>query len=328
MERLGRLAVDHRQSIKAAAGVIVAAIILIPMGWHLYVQRAEVAIYLAGVNVKLLFAALGLAALDLGIFVLPWLLIANRLGIALGFARDLRAFFLSNFARRVPGLIWYVAGRAYLYRAESGGAWLATTGTVLENAFLLLTGLLLALTIWPQQLGLGGSWMLVAVLVSVSVVVAFSIRPTAILRVAWLLRRRKGALQIPDVRLSAVDVLLLVVLYALVWVVGGLSFHCFVAAFYPSLSLAALPLTISVSTAYSLAGFVAFFAPAGLGVKELTGAYLLSRTLPTPLAVTVVLLFRLNLLLAEGAWLGLSYLLKRRIDSAEPISAERGTPTR
>lgn len=302
------------KSIRVTAGTAIAVVALIPIGRQLYIHQAEVGTYLANINARMLYAAWGLAVLDLGILASTWLLIANRLGIALGFAQDLRAFFFSNFAKRVPGMVWYVAGRAYLYRAGEDGIWMATTGTILENALLLLAGLLLALVIWPRQLGLDNSWMFAAFLVSVSMALVFSLWPTAMLQLVHAFRRtfrKESTIPVRTVRLATKDTLIWIVLYVLVWVVGGVSFHCLAAAFYPSLSVASLPFTLGVTTAYSLSGFVAFFVPAGMGIKELTGAYLLSRVLPTPLAVVVVLLFRSNLLLAEGFWLVLSHFLER-----------------
>jgi hypothetical protein len=310
MRSIERLVTNIPRRVKTVIGVIIAAIILVPLGWQLYAHWDEVGPYLVQVDLGVLLIALSLAVIDLGILAFAWLLIVNRLEIALGSVQDLRAFFFSNFAKRVPGMIWYVLGRAYMYRAEDGGMWMATTATVLENAFLFLTGLLLALGLWPQYLGLDSAWIVVALLVVLVVVLLLSLYPTVILRFARLFRRRAEASQIRPVHLSSRDVLLWMVLYGLVWLVGGLSFYGFVAAFYPSLSFASLPQVVGVSTVYSLSGFVAFFIPAGMGVKELAGAYLLSRVIPSYLSVAIVLLFRLHLLLAEGFWLALSHSLE------------------
>jgi hypothetical protein len=310
MQSVERLVTRVPRNAKALAGVLVAALILVPLGMQLYRRWDEVGPYLERVNLNLLLVALALAVFDLGILAAAWLRFVSRLGIALGFASDLRAFFFSNFAKRVPGMVWYVVGRAYMYRTGEGRAWLATTATVLENAFLFLTGLLLAFSLWPQYFGMDSSWMLVGLSFTLAVVIALSLYPTAIVRFAGLFRRGESAVGISPLRLSVTDVLLWLILYGLVWIIGGLAFHYFVAAFYPPLSFAALPQMVGVSTAYSLAGFVAFFVPAGMGVKELTGGYLLSRVVPLPLAVAIVLLFRLLLLLAEGFWLAVSHSLE------------------
>jgi hypothetical protein len=300
-----RLVASHPAGFRAAIGLVVAAIALIPIAWQLCVNWADVGVYLARVNAGGLLAAELLAVVDLGVLVSAWLLVAHWLGLRVAISQHLKAFFVSNFAKRVPGLVWYVASRAYVYRTVSGGTWRATTATLLENTLLFLAGLLLALILWPSQLGLQLSWMPVSLLLSVSVAVILSVYPAAVLRLARLLRFGKGA----DVResdlagLPATRVLSLLVLYALVWLIGGLSLHCFIGAFHPWPSLAALPFTISVSIAYSLTGFIAFFVPAGLGVKELAGAYLLAPVMP----------LRLNLLLAEGFWIVLSYCLERRL---------------
>lgn len=313
MGTMKRLAANLPRGFGAAIGLIIAAVALVPIAWQLCGHWAEVGSYLARINVKGLLAAQMLAVLDLGILASAWLLIAGRLGIAVGIARHLKVFFVSNFTKRVPGLVWYVAARAYAYRTVDGGAWMATTGTLLENALLFLAGMLLALVLWPHQLGLHSSWIPASLLVSISIAVALSMYPAALVRLVRVFHVGKAA-HAPKrgvVPLPARSVLSIIVLYTLVWLIGGVSLHCFVAAFDPSVSLAALPFTISVSIVYSLTGFVAFVVPAGLGVKELAGAYVLARLIPPPLAVAVMLLFRVNLLVAEGFWIVLSHCLER-----------------
>ena len=307
------LAVSIPRPIKAAIGPLVAAIILIPMAWQLYVHWDEVIAYVAGANVKLLIAALGFAILDLGIFGLAWLAIARRLNIALGFVRDLRAFFFSNFMKRVPGMVWYVMGRTYLYRSGEGGIWMATTGTVLENAFLLLAGIFLALILWPHQLRLSNSWVVASLLVILTITIVFLLFPAALLRFVQLFRDEKDESAIQTVHITGMDIIVWIVLYLLVWLIGGLSFYCFVSAFDASISRASLLFVLGVSTLYSLTGFVAFFVPGGMGAKELAGALLLRNIIAPHLGLTVMLLFRLNLLVAEGIWLALSALLERAV---------------
>jgi hypothetical protein len=292
-------------------GVVIGAAILMPMSWQLYTHKAEAFAYLAHINVKMLFIALVLDILDLGILAAAWLLIANKLGIALGLYRDLKAFFFSNLAKHIPGMIWYLAGRAYLYRTLDGGIWIATTGTILENSLLILGGLLVALIVLPRQFELDNYWILFALPTVVLIFLMLSLRPSMLWEFGRLFQR-KGKIKptfAPQIPIR--DILLWFTLYMLVWIMGGLAFHCFVAAFYPALTLASFPFTLGVSTAYSLSGLIAFILPAGLGIKELTGVYLLGHLLPAPFAIIIMLLFRVKLLLAESFWLVLSYCFER-----------------
>ena len=308
-----RVVTRNARPLKLAAGIFAAGLALTPLAWQLYAHWAEVQTYLRQVSPSSLVAAVALAVLGLGVLASVWLMIAASLGITLGLARDFRAFFLSGLLKRLPGGVWYFVGRGYLYRGATGGAWMATTGTVLENALLLFTGLALALIVWPGQLGWDTPWVVRALVVSALLVLALSLRPTAVVQLLRPLWGRDG--QPPSTirtpRVTTGNVLSWMALYAVSWVVGGCSLHFFVAAFYPSLSLESLPFTVGVGLVYTLTGFVAFFVPAGMGVKELAGAYLLMHIMPLPLAAIVVLLFRLNLLVAEAFWLLVSYSLVR-----------------
>jgi hypothetical protein len=299
--------------LKLAAGIVVAGVALAPLAWQLHEHWAEVQPYLREVSPFSLLAAVAFAVLGLGVLGSVWLMIAASLGITLGVARDFRAFFLSSVLKRVPGGVWYFVGRGYLYRQATGGAWMATTGTVLENALLLFTGLALALIVWPGQLGWDTQWAAGALVVSALLVLGLSLRPTAVvqlLRPVWG-RDSHQSSTVRTPRVTTGNVLSWIALYAVSWGVGGCSLHFFVAAFYPSLSLDSLPFTVGVSVVYTLTGFVAFFVPAGMGVKELAGAYLLWHIMPLPLAAIIVLLFRLNLLVAEAFWLAVSCAVVR-----------------
>jgi hypothetical protein len=174
---LRRLVFSLPKRAKQLIGAAVAAVILLPLAWQVYQRRAEVEPYLVQVDYRVLLMAFGLAIIDLGILAFNWMLIARRLEIALGLTRDLRAFFVSNFAKRVPGMVWYVLGRAYLYRVGDGGSWMAASATVLENALLLFAGMLLGLSLWPQLLGSGlaldSSWLFVGVALTGAAVVLF-----------------------------------------------------------------------------------------------------------------------------------------------------------
>lgn len=308
-----RVVARTARPVKVAVGIVVAGLALTPLAWQLYEHWPEVQPYLRQVRPSPLVAAVALAVLGLGVLASVWVMIAVTLGITLGCARDFRAFFLSSVLKRVPGAVWYFVGRAYLYRGATGGAWMATTGTVLENALLLFTGLALALIVWPAQLGWDTRWGLGALVVSALLVLGLSLRPTAavqLLRPLWG-RDCQPSSTVRTPRVTTGSVLSWIALYAVSWGVGGCSLHFFVAAFYPSLSLHTLPFTVGVGIVYTLTGFVAFFVPAGLGVKELAAVYLLRHVMPLPLAAIVVLLFRLNLLLAEALWLVVSYSLVR-----------------
>jgi glycosyltransferase 2 family protein len=299
--------------LKGALGLVVMIFALIPLGWQLYRQRQMVVPHILAADWKSLLISWGFAVLDLGILAYMWLLIARRFGITLGAWQDLRIFFLSNFAKRVPGMVWYIAGRAYMYRDKRAGSGLATTGVLIENVYLFVTGLGVALLLWPQATESQFAWAGVFFLLLLAIIL-FALYPTVFVD---LILRLKGEKETGPTRRLVNHLPLKVIMswlsmYLFVWIIGGFCFYFFIKAFVPDLTPEQMPYVIGTSTAYSLSGFVAFFVPAGMGVKEMTGSYLISRFTPFSLAIVIMLLFRLNLLLAEIFWLFLSCVLAKK----------------
>lgn len=304
--------------LKVIGGIGIVLVIMVPLGIQVFRQWAQVSVFLVRVQYQWLLASLASAVLSLGILGVAWILIAGALKISMGVFTDIRIYFTSNFAKRIPGTVWYVAGRAYLYRAKANGAWLVATGILLENALLLIAGLLLASILWPWQLALNVSaWIPVTLLIAVGIVILVCRYPTVFVRAVATIGRRKWDDQssLAELRLPARDLLIWTILYLLEWIGGGISLYCFVRAFYPALNASDLPLMLGVATGYGLSGFIGFFIPAGMGVKEFAGSYLLARFIPLPLAIVIILLFRVNLLVAEMFWLILSYVTCRRLNT-------------
>ena len=86
--------------------------------------------------------------------------------------------------------------------------------------------------------------------------------------------------------------------YSLHWVVTGGAFYLFIRAFYP-LGGYYIPILSGIYALSFTAGYLAFFTPAGLGVREGALTFLLSLFIPMPIAIGVSLLSRLWLISVE-----------------------------
>jgi len=176
----------------------------------------------------------------------------------------LRVFFTANLGRYLPGKVWQLAGLAYLARREGIPGAIATGAALLGQAFSLAGATLVGLGVllrggWGWDLG--GRWV-AGVLLALLLVMTFPalIRPL----VRTLIRRSKGPVPgalWPD---QAFGVRWLG-LYAVSWVLQGGAFWILAG----SLGMALDPLLgLSVFPAAYLLGYLALFAPAGIGVRE------------------------------------------------------------
>lgn len=241
-----------------------------------------------------------------------WAGLAQRLGAStLGFATAVRVFFLSLLARYVPGKVWQIAGLAYLAGREGVAPGTAAFSAVVAQAFSLgaaavAGGLYLALGPLPSRVG---SLVALAVALGVPVLLAWP----RLYRLA--LRRVGGAEHAPlsppgGFRFS----LRWLALNLVAWVAYGFAFCLLWAAFRP-LEPSNYGLAGTAFAAAYLLGYVAFFAPAGIGVREGALAALTAPVLGAADATALAVITRVWMTATELlplAWVGWSSARGRR----------------
>jgi hypothetical protein len=253
--------------------------------------------------------------------LVAWNVLMGRLGGVHRFLTNARLYCVSNLSKRLPGVVWYLTGRALLYREEGVPAAVALTGSALELAMLAATGPLayfLALP-WaagrlaagPAAQGAAGlpqAWMLPAA-VAALVLGGVILQPPVFNRVASFFLRRLGSTA--QVAVGYRDILPLVPLYLVAWAMGGVLLYVVARSLYP-LPLGALPATLGL---WALSGTLTLLISIflfGTGVREVTLSVLLTPLMPQPLPVVVALALGLLVTLSELAWTGALALLPRR----------------
>jgi glycosyltransferase 2 family protein len=185
-------------------------------------------------------------------------------GYEVGAVPALRAFFTANLARYVPGKLWQIAGLAYLARREGVPPATSTGAAVLGQAFALAGATLVgAGVLLGGDLGqrFGGGWA-AGVLLVLLVAATFP----AVLRGAMALWFRLARAEVPGgFRPDQAFGVRWMVLYAVGWLLQGLAFWMLVRGL--GLHLPVFQAVVAYSAGYAL-GYVAFFAPAGIGVRE------------------------------------------------------------
>jgi uncharacterized membrane protein YbhN (UPF0104 family) len=253
--------------------------------------------------------AFGVYSLDLALAIAGWVLIQGMLS---GYWHPLdhfRIYTLTTMTRRLPGSFWYILGRVVLYERLGVARGVTAVAGGFEYAATILGGVLVALVTWPLVLGGQGVsplWPLLLLLACAALLNPPMVR--------WAVRKLSPDHHTPAVRYR--HLVAWVLLYALVWSVGGLLLFVVIGALRP-LPLAQLPAIVGVWAASGLASMLIFnFVPLGLGVTEITLAALLSPYIAADEALFAALLMRALLTLSElgyglvGALLSLPELLR------------------
>ena len=223
---------------------------------------------------------------------LIWADLMHRLGSKLSLHHHVRYFCISQLARRLPGTIWYVVGRSYLYKREGELTRLVSLASGIELVVMLLAGILASVamaTQWLVALPMGYLYGL------------FFLLPVFILllhprTVTWSLRR----ISLDDAPLLHFSsVLRWVVGYIAIWLLGGLIFYLALNVVLV-LPLVHLPFVIGIWCFVGVSSIAVFFLPTNLGFSELGLSLLLSTILPLSISVSVAILTRILLLVFEA----------------------------
>jgi hypothetical protein len=301
---------------------------------------------------RFILAAVMFALFLFVIRVVSWRLIIKGFGHQLPFFAAARIWATSELARYVPGAIWQVVGRVYLVQPYGVDAITSSTSQILELSVFLLANVLLALACLPACAGSAlfqGASPHDQAIAKAALITAAALSPLLLLllnpRIFYGLTNR--ALRLigkPPISTRVGGRVLLrlmaLALGGLVW--QGLAIWVLIGQKNAlNIPLDRIGLIIG---AYSLAwsfGFVAVWAPAGLGVRELVLVTSLRYALPSSVTTAgddvflafIAVLLRLWTIAGEVILTSIAYILDHRgalglPDAPGRIENPRTSPTR
>lgn len=239
------------------------------------------------------FALAGFILLSIGMIMAAavWADLMRALGSQIAFTTHIRFYVLSQLAKRLPGTVWYIAGRSYLYKQQGESVRLVTVASSLELAITVLSGCLTTLAFAAYSLiHLSGfNWVGIGVALMIGLV---AVHPTVMHR----LLRRIGRVETADYQFR--HVLRWLFIYTIIWILGGIIFYVNANA-VANVDLQFLPQIIGFWCMVGTLSVLVFFLPSNLGFTEVGLSLLLSTLLPSSLAVLIAVLSRILILLYE-----------------------------
>ena len=246
-----------------------------------------------------LLAALALSLLVYALQMFAWAMIMRYLGFAFSLRQTFHGYLLSFLPRYIPGSLWGYWSRSQ-WLEQYCGVDHATSriGSILEALSLILTALSMA-AMYLHKSSTGFKRYLLAATWIGLLGLACLVLPRLVTRLC------KGKLRSHSRKGHAVySWFTVVALHTALWVIYGGSILLIGNALLSTPSRGLLQTAFSSSLSWVL-GFVVIVVPAGIGVRELTLAKLLSvhsSLLPWQ-ADLVAIISRFEIILAELGWL-------------------------
>lgn len=299
---------------RLAAAVLVAAAVFF-LGATISRNWAQLQRFEWRVDPLLLLASVAahVAVLAWGVWV--WSRVTARFaGPPVGFAALLGIWSFSNVARYIPGTVWQFVAAAEVARGHGVSRMRMLASLAVHMGLVLLSAAGVSLLTLPLEgLGYGAlaraGWVLLPFL-------PLLVHPRVLNAALGVLGRlsRKEVLRWEG---SWLDGLGLLGLQTVSWLLYGGAYWLFLRSVAPFPAGTLLP-AAGVNAASFAAGWVVFFAPGGIGVREAAMTALLTPYVPEGVAAAIAVLSRLwsiaaELLLALGA-----LALTRRRAGADP----------
>jgi hypothetical protein len=233
--------------------------------------------------------------------VIGWHKIMKYVGGVSVFKINARIYCYTCLARRIPGGVWHIAGRAYLNKEQGVRHSLSVLGSALEWTLMVMSGLFVYLltTLLPVSGNRADGGLSPGVAFALLLPLIILLSPPVINRTLRFVLKKWHGQVYQD--MSPADVLGLMSVYLLAWIAGGMLLYILIRALYP-LAVTMLPAVIGAWAGASAMGLIAAYLIQGLGVREVTLAVMLSAFMPLPVGIITSILFRLLLTAGEIVW--------------------------
>jgi len=248
-------------------------------------------------------------------------LVQHSTGRAIGLLESFGQLCIVNLGKYLPGKVWGMVARGSRLRdRHEVPLEHALRATALEQFFLLYAAAVVVLI--GSRPFLAGPWAWLAVaMAGLAVILVVPVARLMMRWISWIGDRfaHGHAVRIASTQLGRLDHYRYLLGYLGIWLLLGGVLCGLAISFFPlSLSWSLFAVALVAATAGYVAGFLAVFAPGGVGVREVVVSAVLATAMPVSDAVALSLLFRLWTVVLEGVAGPSALLLTRRLRPIVP----------
>jgi len=231
-------------------------------------------------NIQSLFLSIGFISLGFSLLPVPTFVLLRSVGKRVSFIGSMKIFFFSQVGKYVPGKVWVAVGRVLMYTKMGVGRGSAAFILGLELVFMIGIALMLPGSLIAHHMSFRpGLWatLLCCVLISLFLIAR---------------KRRITASKIREyVTIFAIPTIIVCISFILFWVCLGLAFQHLIL-YFTRIDIGSFP-AMQIFSASWVAGFLAFFMPVGLGVREVFMSELLTPLIGNENALMIAIVSRI-----------------------------------
>jgi hypothetical protein len=304
--------------------IILASMVIAIIGWLLVKNWDQILTFPWRINIKFLLLVVAFHFFGLVMIFWCWQLMLHRLGGKLQLLTGIRLFFVSNLTRRLPTLIPQVGGRLILYKREGIARTTVMNCILLETLIATTSGIITFLAFLPAYTTVNHNLILPLIIIGAVLILACIIRPQLLVQLTnWVLARAKrgGLTSMPNRN----DMIVWNLLYITSWIFGGISFY-FLPRALADIQGPGLFDAIGIITISTLIAFLVLPLPLSFGVREITGAALLTPWMPLTTALLFMIAFRLIFTIDDIMLAIIASFIGPRTDPNRALPDEPGQP--
>lgn len=290
-------------SILFPIAVIVFAVLFFARQWD------TISLYIADLQWN--HVVVSALVMILGMLVLPIgsIMCLHYMGQNISFVDAYQSYILSQVAKYLPGSIWALPGRIFLYQRQGIPVAVGVNALVAELSLMICSASLLSVLLLGALMpDLRLIMLLIGVGIVTVLVILIAFRQTLLPVVFSRFPRLLSRIQQVGWALNLQQTLILLVFYSVIWLILGVSIAQLVIA-TGAASADPLYLTGLFAAAWTI-GFLVIIAPGGIGVRDTILAAGIVLIVHEPFPAIVAVLSRLTWMIGEFTGLGLCYIMK------------------
>ena len=242
--------------------------------------------------------------------VFAWKYLLGCLGGKISIKKAMRAWFVANAGRYLPGKVWQIAGIVYLCEKEGIAKKISFQSMIYSQFTASYLGVLFLFILFKDMLKSQIDEFYLDFAVYLILFSSLVIFIPGFLKglLNFLLKLIKKEQLEADLKFK--QILIYVLLQLLNWINIGITFYLFVMVFTP-LSLSENPETIFILPAAWTVGLLAVFVPGGIGIREGLLTIFLTGGIGSAFAVIIPWMHRIWITVVEALFAVGFYFLKR-----------------